>query len=432
MPRPQFRRIKLIIASVCLIQSTTLLQPPRLNAVEPLSTIAAVATAMSAIARLFDSGSDLTRTLVGQNRELLLDNRQLLIDINKRFNNFGRELEGMLHKLDDLPPIMRKEMRGVVDEFQQNKVLATVQLIVGDREIQKAGGILATDPRDRLRTLQTESRTLLQRSDLNVPVFMVAMAYELAFLEAMEASHQEITRRRQDYTDRLLQALDMEREESLLSQYLNLSGEMEKMVNARKRRFSALKTHYDDTGCSPGGVRYEDYGSGNYCEPGTQRKTCDREKPRPDVEKEMTRLAREMRSGRFEAYAHLGRAYVETMIGILRVLENIHAEKFQILDRAMDAIQREIYKDQVRGMGIKKHLREELTSLNIKIREHPSRENRIRGQLLLWNGNQRHQVRLWKELQGEVFRYRRKSPSFWSYSRVVLSEPMPRHSGGCP
>ena len=217
------QRSKKTIALVTCLVYAWLLQPPRLHAAEPLTTIALAASAAGVLMQLFDSGSDLTRAIVEQNRELLLDNRKLLSDLHDRFGHFGRALEGMLKKIDDLPAIMRKEIITALDDFQQDKVLALVQLVVEDRAILRAGGSLGTDPRDRLRVLQQESRTLFRRSDFNAPVLMTAMAYELALLAALKASPEEIATRENAYRQRLQLVVDRGREGSLISHYDSLA-----------------------------------------------------------------------------------------------------------------------------------------------------------------------------------------------------------------
>ena len=74
------------------------MQPSRLKAIEPLAAIAVFASAMSAIMKLFDSGSDLTRSIVKQNRELLLENHELIKTLHDRFTHLGDAMEGVLRK----------------------------------------------------------------------------------------------------------------------------------------------------------------------------------------------------------------------------------------------------------------------------------------------------------------------------------------------
>ncbi len=249
------RRYRLVFAAVCLIYGTSLLHPPRLNGAEPLTIAVIGVSLMSTVLSLFTSGADPTAERIRQIRELnqqnyqaILQNHKLIGQLHERFDNFGKAMEEALHKLDALPEIMRKELRDALDEFQQARVLGIVDLIVEDFTVIREGGELSTDPRDRLRELQTETRTLMKRGYLNAPLILVGMAYEIALLKGLgkglEAEEIEIEQRTKAYQVYFRQAISETRQGSIYSQFKALWYADQDELSSWQRRFRDLQLSY--------------------------------------------------------------------------------------------------------------------------------------------------------------------------------------------
>lgn len=250
------RRLKSAAVVACLVYGA-LLSYPRPSAALPATTFTVGTLIVSQIISLFDSGADPVGTAVLQNHELLLENSATLSVLQDRFDNFGKTLEGVLHKLDDIPQIIREEISDALDEFQKNKILATVSLIAGDVSTIKNGGGLTLDPRGRLATLQQEIATLFQRSDINAPVFSIAMAYELALLASLNAHPQEMAQREEAYRERLQRTLDKERKGSLIYQYHVITHSMRRMLNKHRQALNRQTKLYEQKGYGNSGGCWE-------------------------------------------------------------------------------------------------------------------------------------------------------------------------------
>lgn len=262
------RRYRLVVAAVCLIYGTSLLHPPRVNSLEPLTTAVLALSFMSSVLSLFVSGADLTAETVRQNREFILHNRELIGELHKRFDNFGKAMEEVLHKLDALPEIIRQEIIDALDEFQQDRVLGIIRLIVEDFVVMRAGGQLSTDPRDRLMELQNETRVLMQRGDLNAPLLLVGMSYELALLKSLGAGETEVEERTQTYTARLLEVVSSREGRSLYSQFLTLRDAHQQGLTVWRHRIANLAERYDNpppSTCAVEGKVYVERERGGRC-----------------------------------------------------------------------------------------------------------------------------------------------------------------------
>ena len=166
------------------------------------------------------------------NTTAALQNRELLMELGERFSAFGHALGVAIDKISGLPEVIRKDMEDAFDEFQRSRILGLIDLVMQDTAASARGSALTVDPIYRAHDLQREVRTLMNRSDLNAPIVLTALGYELALLAALGASDVELETARGSYVKRFLQALDSDRAGSLAHNYLTLKSKTERDISA--------------------------------------------------------------------------------------------------------------------------------------------------------------------------------------------------------
>ena len=200
------RRKKLIAVAACIIYTSALLHPPKLNSADPLTVFVLATSLLSIVVRSFESGADPTGTAVLQSRELILHNRELIKELHLRFDVIGKALEAIMDKIDDLPQQMEKSVENGLETFRAKKILGVIDLIVQSMSVRKEGEEPSIPLKTHLATLQQESSALMRNSSpLNALILITAAGYELVVLEALKSSQVEIKGRMEAYSKSLLQ-----------------------------------------------------------------------------------------------------------------------------------------------------------------------------------------------------------------------------------
>ena len=209
------------------------------KAVDP-ATVAAVASLTGTAVSLFASGANMTDTSVSQIHVMMKV-------LHERLQNYDNALLSVMNKLDHMPEQIRREFELALDRDQGHTLNSAIVLILEDvRVIERDNTRPLSDPIKRLHDLQSASRNMMDRDDLNLPYFIAALRIERAFINAIGAvsanrRSNDWNARRETYLFRLEKVYgDRSNSPNLVSRAEQLEEMLSKQLNQLGEQFENL------------------------------------------------------------------------------------------------------------------------------------------------------------------------------------------------
>ena len=185
------------------------------HAVEPATVFLVIGAGLKLISFIMKqsaSGADPSKVAIAHNR-------RSLHQLNERMNTFANGLTGIMIEINTLPERIRNDTQAIVNTLVQNEVIGSTKVLQESVEVWRGGGTPIIDPHEALRTLKQNSRTLFEYGDIATPIIILAMSYEIAYIEGLEGKGViEIDVVRDAYKTRLQMVLDRNRPGSLVNQ----------------------------------------------------------------------------------------------------------------------------------------------------------------------------------------------------------------------